>query len=53
MDASTGEPLPQLRDRLDDPTSGWIKAWSNLAAGSIRDNRVQPVEVAGDESAKV
>ena len=41
-----------LRDRLDDPTSGWIKAWSNLAAGSIRDNRVQPVEVAGDESAK-
>merc|ERR1719473_2419227 len=31
-----------LRDRLDDPTAGWVKAWHNLAAGSILKNRVQP-----------
>ena len=41
-----------LRDRLGDPNSAWIKAWANLAAGSIKNNRVQPVEVAGDDAAK-
>lgn len=30
----------------------WIKAWANLMASSIHNNRVQPVEVAGDEGAK-
>ena len=41
-----------LRDRLGDPSSSWVKAWHNLAAGSILKNRVQPVEVAGDAAAK-
>jgi len=41
-----------LRDRLNDPTSGWVKAWANLMAASITRNKVQPVEVAGDDTAK-
>jgi predicted dinucleotide-binding enzyme len=41
-----------LKDRLDDPTASWVKSWANLMAGSIRNNRRQPVEVAGDPAAK-
>merc|ERR1712118_573990 len=41
-----------LKDRLNDPTASWVKAWANLMWKSIRDNRQQPVEVAGDPAAK-
>merc|ERR1711907_421804 len=41
-----------LRDRLGGGSSSWVKAWHNLAAASIYHNRVQPVEVAGDDAAK-
>jgi predicted dinucleotide-binding enzyme len=41
-----------LKDNLNDPTSSWVKAWANLMARSIKDNRQQPVEVAGDPAAK-
>ena len=42
-----------LRERLNDPTASWVKAWANLMSGSIKSNRCQPVEVAGDAAAKV
>eukprot|EP00931_Biecheleriopsis_adriatica_P119486 TRINITY_DN94709_c0_g1_i1.p1 TRINITY_DN94709_c0_g1~~TRINITY_DN94709_c0_g1_i1.p1 ORF type:complete len:235 (-),score=28.21 TRINITY_DN94709_c0_g1_i1:290-958(-) len=41
-----------LRDRLSDPSSSWIKAWANLYYLSIANNKAQPVEVAGDTTAK-
>jgi len=41
-----------LKDRLNDPTASWVKAMANLMARSIYQNKVQPVEVAGDEAAK-
>lgn len=41
-----------LRDRLNDPSTSWVKAWHNLYFRSIKNNRVQPVECAGDPDAK-
>ena len=41
-----------LKDRFDDPSTCFVKAWANLMAASIVQNRKQPVEVAGDDKAK-
>eukprot|EP00746_Dinoflagellata_sp_MGD_P133103 gnl/MRDRNA2_/MRDRNA2_66789_c0_seq2.p1 gnl/MRDRNA2_/MRDRNA2_66789_c0~~gnl/MRDRNA2_/MRDRNA2_66789_c0_seq2.p1 ORF type:complete len:241 (+),score=42.05 gnl/MRDRNA2_/MRDRNA2_66789_c0_seq2:79-801(+) len=41
-----------LRDRLNDSSSSWVKAWHNLYYKSIKNNKVQPVECAGDPAAK-
>lgn len=41
-----------MKDRLDDPSATWVKAWHNLSYRSIANNKVQPVECAGDQEAK-
>eukprot|EP00403_Amphidinium_massartii_P010014 CAMPEP_0178409342 /NCGR_PEP_ID=MMETSP0689_2-20121128/20413_1 /TAXON_ID=160604 /ORGANISM="Amphidinium massartii, Strain CS-259" /LENGTH=210 /DNA_ID=CAMNT_0020030481 /DNA_START=78 /DNA_END=711 /DNA_ORIENTATION=+ len=41
-----------LKEKLNDPTASFVKAWANFMAGSIARNRVQPAEVAGDPAAK-
>ena len=41
-----------LKDRLNDPSTSFVKAWHNLIFYSITDNNVQPVECAGDPAAK-
>eukprot|EP00930_Biecheleria_cincta_P048805 TRINITY_DN34069_c0_g1_i1.p1 TRINITY_DN34069_c0_g1~~TRINITY_DN34069_c0_g1_i1.p1 ORF type:complete len:199 (+),score=30.20 TRINITY_DN34069_c0_g1_i1:162-758(+) len=41
-----------LKARLNDPSASFVKAWANVMAREIRDNRQQPVEVAGDPEAK-
>lgn len=41
-----------LKDRLADPSSSFVKAWANVMYSSISGFRVQPMEVAGDETAK-
>lgn len=40
------------KERMGDSTAAWVKCFANLAAGSVRNRRVQPVEVAGDEVGK-
>ena len=41
-----------MKDRLNDPTATFVKAWHNLYYKSIANNKVQPVECAGDPAAK-
>mmetsp|Transcript_9800 Transcript_9800/g.13771 ORF Transcript_9800/g.13771 Transcript_9800/m.13771 type:complete len:116 (-) Transcript_9800:169-516(-) len=41
-----------LKEKLNDPTASFVKAWANFMARSIADNRQQPAEVAGDPKAK-
>ena len=44
--------LNYLKDRLDDPSSSWVKAWANVMYTSISNFNRQPMEVAGDPKAK-
>ncbi|CAD7949381.1 unnamed protein product [Amoebophrya sp. A25] len=41
-----------LSDRLNDPSTGFVKAWHNLYFKSIMNNKVQPVECGGHPRAK-
>jgi predicted dinucleotide-binding enzyme len=41
-----------IKAKLNDPTASVVKAWANLMASSIANNRRQPVGVAGDPAAK-
>jgi len=41
-----------MKDRLNDPSATFVKAWHNLYYKSIANNKVQPVECAGDAAAK-
>ena len=41
------------QDMLGDDSASWCKAFSHVMASSIKNNKVQPLEIAGDGMAKV
>lgn len=43
---------PYGKERLGDASASWCKSFANLMAASLRNRRLQPVEVAGDDVAK-